>query len=338
MFIDTHCHIHETQAATAGTGETSGLWARFGDPDPNQLVAQAEQAGVGLMICVGTTVADSQLAVDFVHDRPQCWASIGVHPHEAKAGDWQQLRALLSADSATPYPSGLARAQKRVRNTGNVSLPDTAPPSLPLPGSALPRSTKALLSRRVQRARSILPLELARPETSGGAPNKIVAIGECGLDYFYTHSPRVDQIKALRFQIELALQHDLPLIFHVREAFDDFWPIFDDYHGIRGVLHSFTDTQANLDKALARGLFIGVNGIATFTKNEAQIAMYRAIPLQNLLLETDAPFLTPVPLRGKMNTPANVRLVAEFLSELRGESLAGLAHATTHNAQTLFMP
>ena len=72
---------------------------------------------------------------------------------------------------------------------------------------------------------------------------KVVAVGECGLDYFYNHSPKAAQEKVLRFQIELALKHNLPMIFHVREAFGDFWPILDDYPGVRGVIHSFTDTQ-----------------------------------------------------------------------------------------------
>ena len=168
-------------------------------------------------------------------------------------------------------------------------------------------------------------------------PTNVVAIGEIGLDYFYTHSPREVQIKALQQQIELALAHDLPVIFHVREAFDDFWPIFDNYEGkIRGVLHSFTDSQANMEAAIERGLYIGVNGISTFTKDEAQKEMFASIPLDRLLLETDAPFLTPVPFRGKVNEPAFVRQVAEHHAKIRGLSLDELATATTANAHALF--
>lgn len=167
------------------------------------------------------------------------------------------------------------------------------------------------------------------------ARNKIVAIGECGLDYFYNHSDKKEQEKALRFQIELALLHKLPLVFHVREAFDDFWPVFDSYQGIRGVLHSFTDSQRHLEKALERGLYIGVNGIATFTKVDAQLAMYAAIPLNRLLLETDAPFLTPKPYRGTVNEPAHVRLVAGFIAQLQNQPVHTIAAATTQNAQTL---
>jgi TatD DNase family protein len=165
---------------------------------------------------------------------------------------------------------------------------------------------------------------------------EVVAIGECGLDYFYTHSPREEQIKMLTFQLELAKKHDLPVIFHVREAFADFWPILDQFEGIRGVLHSFTDNLANMEKAVQKGLYIGVNGIATFAKQPEQLAMYKAIPLKNLLLETDAPFLTPVPFRGKICEPKHVALTAEFLSSLRGETVSEISETTTHNAEKLF--
>lgn len=165
---------------------------------------------------------------------------------------------------------------------------------------------------------------------------KLVAVGEIGLDYFYTHSPREVQIKALEAQIDLALRHDLPVIFHVREAFEDFWPIFDNFHGIRGELHSFTDSADNLEQGLKRGLYVGVNGISTFTKVEEQKAVFASIPLDRLLLETDAPFLTPAPFRGKVNEPAFVRQIAEFHAAARGTSIDQIADATSMNAQTLF--
>lgn len=166
---------------------------------------------------------------------------------------------------------------------------------------------------------------------------KIIAIGEIGLDYFYGHSPRETQIVALKHQIELALTRDLPIIFHVRDAFDDFWPIFDSYDGqIKGVLHSFTDSHENMTAAIVRGLYIGVNGISTFTKDATQQEMFASIPLENLLLETDAPFLTPVPLRGKVNEPAFVRYVAEHHARIRGLSPDEVAMRTTANAHALF--
>ena len=166
---------------------------------------------------------------------------------------------------------------------------------------------------------------------------KIVAVGEIGLDYFYTHSPRDVQIKALESQIDAALRHNMPIIFHVREAFDDFWPLFDNFHSIRGVLHSFTDTAQQMEEGLKRGLFIGVNGISTFTKDASQQDMFARIPSERLLLETDAPFLTPVPLHGKVNEPAFVKHVAEFHAEKRGISLDELASITSANAERLFV-
>ncbi len=265
QLFDTHCHIHEAQFELPGDEAMRAIWLRANKPDPDDIIQRAVKEGVTRMICVGTSAADSQLAVDFVQSRRQCWASVGLHPHEAKNGD----QALQTIAKLADQP-------------------------------------------------------------------KVVAIGECGLDYYYTHSPKADQQKALRFQIELAQKHNVPLIFHVREAFDDFWPIFDSYLGLHGVLHSFTDTQANLDKALARGLYIGVNGIITFTKHDWQLEVAKNIPADRLLLETDAPFLTPAPLRGKVNEPAYVRLVAEFLSKLRNQPLDEIAAASTHNATKLF--
>jgi TatD DNase family protein len=165
---------------------------------------------------------------------------------------------------------------------------------------------------------------------------KVVAVGECGLDYFYGYSSNSGQKKLLRLQLDIAAEHNLPLIFHVRDAFDDFWPIFDEYKGLRGVIHSFSATEKELEQILSRGLYVGLNGIMTFTKRKEQLAAAKAIPLDKLLLETDAPYLTPAPNRGTICEPKHVRVTAEFLTQLRGESLAELASATTCNASSLF--
>lgn len=166
--------------------------------------------------------------------------------------------------------------------------------------------------------------------------DKLVAIGEIGLDYFYTHSPREMQIKALEEQLAIAVQHNLPVIFHVREAFDDFWPIFDNFQRIRGVLHSFTDNEANMEEGLKRGLYVGVNGISTFTKDQMQQQMFARIPLERMLLETDAPFLTPTPFRGTINEPVYIRRIAEYHAKGRGLTLEEVAAATTANASAVF--
>lgn len=165
---------------------------------------------------------------------------------------------------------------------------------------------------------------------------KVVAVGEVGLDYYYQHSGKADQEKLLRWQLELARKHNLPCVFHIRDAFEDFWPIFDQYKGLQGVVHSFTATQTELDQILARGLYIGLNGIMTFTKNPQQLAAAKAAPLDRILLETDAPFLTPTPYRGTICQPKHVVVTAEFLSQLRAEPLEEFAAQTTRNALTLF--
>jgi TatD DNase family protein len=165
---------------------------------------------------------------------------------------------------------------------------------------------------------------------------KLVAIGEIGLDYHYDHSPRDKQIEVFQAQVELALKHNLPIIFHVREAYDDFWSILDNFSGIRGVVHSFTDSPENAAEAIKRGLYVGVNGFSTFTKDTAQQQMFASLPLDKILLETDAPFLTPVPFRGKINEPAFVRNIAMHQSLIRNISINEIAVQTTANARALF--
>lgn len=269
--IDTHCHIHFPDYAL----------------DPQQAIKDAVSDGVTRLICVGCTLSDSQAVIEFAASHENVWASIGLHPHEAK--DY------VNNDHALQQFHDLADKPK------------------------------------------------------------VIAIGEIGLDYFYGHSSYKDQTKLLKFQLDIAAEHNLPVIFHVRGAqnngsegfrhvWNDFWQIFDQYKGdhrasnrpIRGVVHSFTGTVAELDEILARGLYVGLNGIMTFTTDAKQLQMAKRVPKDRLLLETDAPFLTPKPFRGTICQPKHVRVTAEFLSELRGESSGSLAAQTTENARTLF--
>jgi TatD DNase family protein len=171
---------------------------------------------------------------------------------------------------------------------------------------------------------------------------RVVAIGECGLDYYYHPSKTVQdgQKVLLRQHLDLALQHNLPLIFHIRDAFEDFFEIIDDYtakgHQLRGVVHSFSAHLPQLMGSLQRGFYISLNGIMTFTKDPQQLHAAKTVPLDKLVLETDAPFLTPNPFRGKMCEISHIVKTAEFLSELRNEPLELLAKATTVNAKELF--
>jgi TatD DNase family protein len=167
---------------------------------------------------------------------------------------------------------------------------------------------------------------------------QIVAVGECGLDYYYHEASNVKERQKwlLAEHLRIGLEHQLPFIFHVRDAFEDFFAILDEFKGVSGVIHSFSSGTPDLEAILSRGLYVGLNGIMTFTKDEKQLEAARNVPIERLLLETDAPFLTPRPLRGTICKPKHVLLTAEFLSELRGEPLEKIKAVTTENAIKLF--
>lgn len=261
-FVDTHCHIH------------------FPDYELEEdvVIAQAIEAGVTRMMCVGCTLEDSKLAVTMAARNKRVWASIGLHPHEAK---------------------------HYVNNEHAL------------------QEFHALASK-----------------------SRVVAVGEIGLDYYYGHSDASDQKALLRYQLTVAQEHNLPVIFHVRDhkgmtiadkssVWHDFWAIYDEFK-LPGVIHSFSAGTKELAAILERNLYVGLNGIMTFTKDEQQLAAAKAVPLQKMVMETDAPFLTPKPYRGTMCEPKHVAITAAFLSELRGEHLEDLARATTQNARRLF--
>lgn len=161
--------------------------------------------------------------------------------------------------------------------------------------------------------------------------NRPVAIGEVGLDYHYGENDKLNQARLLEEMLDLAIRENLPLIFHVREAFDDFFAILDNFSSakIRGVVHSFSDNKKNLRKSLERDFYIGVNGLATYSTLPMP-------PIERILLETDAPFLAPVPLRGQTNQPVNVHYVAKWLAEKLGLDFEEIARITTENSETLF--
>lgn len=252
QFIDTHCHIHFKDYAL----------------DADTVLQDAKTQGVGTVITVGTTLADSQAGVAFAQDKTDVWAAVGLHPHEA--------RHYINDRPAFASLASLA------------------------------------------------------------ADKNVVAIGECGLDYYYEYSPRNSQQLVLEQQLQIAQEYKLPVIFHVRDAFDDFFPIFDNFPSLTGVVHSFTSGKNVLNKVLSRSLMVGLNGIMTFTKDQTQLDMARTVPLEQLVLETDAPFLTPVPFRGTICEPKHVVDTARFLSGLREEPVGVISKATTKNAQALF--
>jgi TatD DNase family protein len=146
----------------------------------------------------------------------------------------------------------------------------------------------------------------------------VVAIGEIGLDYHYDHSPREDQARAFAWQLGLARERGLPVVLHHREAWDDFLRLLDGCGGVRGVAHSFTEGEAGARLVVARGLYVGISGMVTFPKGDNVRAAARAVPADRLLVETDSPYLAPVPHRGRRNEPAWVSLVAAAVAQARG--------------------
>lgn len=252
QLIDSHCHPH----FDVFLGNTQ------------KVIDDASEAGVTRLIAVGTTLADSEKAIEFAGAHKNVWASAGVHPHDA---------ADFLADN----------------------------------------SSKDKLDKLLNES-------------------SIIAIGEIGLDYYKLHSGQKQQLELFRLQLELGKSLNLPFIFHVREAWEDFWAVIDDYPQIQGVIHSFSSDAEQLNNAISRGFFIGLNGIMTFTKEDKQLEAAKKVPLEKLLLETDAPFLAPKPYRGTTCEPKHIRTIAEFLAELRGEELDDLAKVTTDNAIKLF--
>ncbi len=250
--VDTHCHLQFKDLAE----------------NIDSVLDRASRAGVGRMICVGTNLQDSQIAVDTAAKYPNVWAAVGAHPHDGS--DFAQTK------DATQMLNKLSKSPR------------------------------------------------------------VVAVGEIGLDYYHEHTDRALQTKMLKAQIEATLEAGLPYIFHVRDAFSAFWTIVDDYPIKKAVVHSFTAGTKTLNKILERGWYVGLNGIMTFTRDQAQLDAAKAVPRDRLLVETDAPFLAPAPERAKVCEPKHVKVTAEFLADLRGESLEELATITTANAIKLF--
>ena len=161
-------------------------------------------------------------------------------------------------------------------------------------------------------------------------PDYLVAIGEVGLDYHYEGYDRDAQIKLLEEMLQLAIDNNLPVSFHVREAFEDFFAVVKNFPNTRGVVHSFTDSKKVLKRILNEtDFYVGVNGLATYSTLPTP-------PIERILLETDAPFLTPKPFRGIINEPAYIREIAVWLSEKLGLEFQIVEKETTNNAKRLF--
>jgi TatD DNase family protein len=186
---------------------------------------------------------------------------------------------------------------------------------------------------------AVEPLTDARPLVEATAHPKVIGIGETGLDYYYDSSPRAEQATNFLVHIDAAQETGLPLIVHTRDAEDDTIAILQEKmkkSPFTGVLHCFTGTDKLAKAGLELGLYVSASGIITFKNSEPLREVFRTVPLDRLLVETDAPYLAPIPHRGKRNEPSFVTHTAAVLAGLKGVSVEDIARITTENFFRLF--
>jgi len=260
--------------------------------DIPKVLERATVNEVQKIIAIGTSPQDNLAAKAFAEKHENVFYSFGFHPSEPG-----------SIDTVMEDFSDLIKSRR---------------------SEARPRHSATTLQRQASATRS-------RVDEIEKSHNKLVAIGEIGLDYHYKPFDRKKQIKLLETMLDLAIKNNLPVIFHIREAFDDFFAILRNFPNLKkAVVHSFSDDEPTLRKILeTTDFYIGVNGLATF----AQIPLP---PIEKMLLETDAPFLTPTPFRGKINEPAYIRSIASFVADKNDISLEQVAEITTRNVNKLF--
>lgn len=259
ILIDSHCHIDSDAF----------------DADREEVITRAEEAGVEMMLVIGTGEATDfenfTRVVELAEKHENIFASIGVHPHDAKTFDIEAERRLI---------------------------------------------------------------ELAK------SSRKVIGWGEIGLDFFYDHSERDVQKEVFRRQIRIAHELELPIIIHSRDADLETVEILTDecaeenFRG--GIMHCFGGTPEMAEKLIKIGFLISFAGNVTFKKAENLRDSAKSVPLEKLLIETDAPYLAPIPFRGKRNEPAFVVETAKFLADFYDTSLQDLAQATTANFLRLF--
>ncbi|MCE5200624.1 MAG: TatD family hydrolase [Armatimonadota bacterium] len=250
--IDTHAHLNDEQFAQ----------------DLDNVVARAVDTGVERIVVCGYDVPSSEQAVKIASRFNGVFATVGVHPHDAKNYDEQAHQRLV---------------------------------------------------------------ELSRED-------KVLAIGEIGLDFHYDLSPREDQFKVFDAQISLAWELGLPIVVHSRESNPEVMQVLSRHAGnIRGcVIHCFSGDEGLAREVLDAGFYIGIDGPITYKASQKLRRVVAMCPLDRLLIETDCPYLTPVPYRGKRNEPAYVKFIAEEIARIKEITIEELAEATSNNARIFF--
>ncbi len=165
---------------------------------------------------------------------------------------------------------------------------------------------------------------------------EVVGVGECGLDFYWDKEHVDKQITVFQKQIELSLQYDKPLVIHMRDASEATYNVLSEFKGLRGIMHSYSGSVQMAPLFIGLGLHISLGGPVTFHNGHKPKEVAKAVPLENLLVETDSPYLSPHPFRGKQNEPARVKLVAEEIARIKELPYQIIAEATTKNAKALF--
>ncbi|MCK5378761.1 MAG: TatD family hydrolase [Acidobacteria bacterium] len=250
---------------------------------------------------------------------------------------WIDSHAHLTMVEPGEVEATIRRA--REAGVGGVVTPATNPADLERTlhlGRDFPSRVKIAVGLHPHDASCLDASFRKRLEEAAGRPG-VVAIGEIGLDYHYMNSPREDQLDALEWQLDLATETGLPVIIHNRDSWHDLAPVLERREGsLSGVCHSFTEPPVVVKQVLALGLYVGVSGMVTFRQADNIREMVGAIDLDRLLVETDSPFLAPVPHRGRPNEPAYVPLVGAAVAQVLGKDIEEVARRTTANVERLF--
>jgi TatD DNase family protein len=250
---------------------------------------------------------------------------------------WIDSHAHLTMFEEGELAAALQRAA--ARGVGGVLVPATSPADLDRTtglAAAWPGRLLAAVGVHPHDASTLDSAGKARLERALAEPG-VVAVGEIGLDYHYLRSPREDQLRALDWQLELAIAAGLPVVLHNRESWPDLESRLARHRGIlRGVCHSFTEGPAEAMRVVELGLLVGVSGMVTFKAAHNIREMAAALAPSRVLVETDSPFLAPVPHRGRRNEPSYVVHVGEALAELWGVSGSEVAAASTRSFRELF--
>ncbi len=251
MLFDTHAHLDD-QAF---------------DQDRRELIAQLPQAGIGLVMNPGCSLASSRNAAALAREYDFLYAAVGSHPD--------------AADEVTPQVLDAYR-------------------------------------------------QLCRDNP------KVLAIGEIGLDYHYEDIPRQRQLAAFRDQMALAQELGLPVIVHEREAHADGMAVVEEFPQVTGVFHCYSGSAEMAQWLVSRGWYIGFTGVLTFKNARKAVEVAQQLPLERIVLETDCPYMSPEPYRGKRNDPSRLPFMAQKLAQLRGLSAEEVAAITTENGRRLY--